>query len=74
MREGDTNTASLLGVVERFWGILLHATAVGQAERGLVNTSEEHLRQLMDPEATGLQRETFPTDRRARVRLGRVLA
>ena len=69
VREHETNPPSFLGIVEGFPGILVHATSVEQTERGLVNALEEHLKQLMDQEATRIQLDDFPTVRVVRLRL-----
>ena len=41
--------------------ILVRATSVEQAERDLVNVLEEHLRGLMDPGASRIHPDEFPT-------------
>ncbi len=61
VRERDTDPNSFLGIVEGFPAILVHATTVERAERDLVNALEEHLRGLMDHEATRLELDDFPT-------------
>ena len=69
VREHDTDPPSFLGIAEGFPGILVHATTVERAERDLVNALEEHLRRLMDQEATRLQLDDFPTVRVIRMQL-----
>ena len=69
VRERDTDPFSLLGIVEGFPEILVHATSVEQAERDLVNALEEHLRRLMDYEATRIQLDDFPTVQFVRLHL-----
>ena len=71
VREHDTDPPSFLGIVEGFPGILVHATTVEQTERELVNALEEHLRHLMDHEATRIQLDDFPTVRVVRLHLVR---
>ena len=61
VREHDTDPPSFLGIVEGFPQIMAHSTSVEQAERDLVNALEEHLRRLMDQEATRLQLDEYPT-------------
>jgi predicted RNase H-like HicB family nuclease len=70
VRERDTDPPSFLGLVEGFPEILVHATTVEQAERNLVNALGEHLKGLMDHEATRLQLDDFPTVRAISVYLG----
>lgn len=72
VREQDSDPFSSLGIVEGFPQILVHATTVEQVERDLENTLEEHLRGLMDNEATRLQLDDFPTVRVARLCLSRI--
>ena len=69
MRERETDPPSFIGIVEGFPQILVHATTVEQVERDLVNAFEEHLRRLMDYEATRLQLDDFPTVGVVRLRL-----
>ena len=68
-RERDTDPFSFLGIVEGFPEILVYARTVEQVERDLVNALEEHLRQLMDYEATLIQLDEFPTVHTVRVQL-----
>ena len=68
-RERDTDPFSFLGIVEGFPEILVHARTVEQAERDLVNALEEHLRVLMDREATRLQLDDYPTVRSGKLYL-----
>ena len=67
VRERDTDPFSFLGIVEGFPEILVHATTVEQAERDIVNALEDHLRRLMDHEATRIDWDDFPTVRSLRV-------
>jgi predicted RNase H-like HicB family nuclease len=67
VQESDVGPNSFLGIVEGFPEILMHATTVEQAERDLVNALEEHLRRLMDQEATRIQLDDFPTVRVSRL-------
>jgi hypothetical protein len=71
VRERETDPFSYLGIAEGFPDVLVHATSVEQAERDLVNAVEEHLRRLMDHEATRLQLDDFPTVRVVHLFLGR---
>ncbi len=66
-RERDTDPFSFLGIVEGFPEILVHARTMEQAERDLVNAFEEHLKRLMDREATRIQLDDFPTVRVSRL-------
>ncbi len=67
VREQNTDPPSFLGIVEGFPEILVHATAVEQAERELVNALIEHLKRLQDHEATRIDWDDFPTVRRVRL-------
>ena len=69
VREREADPPSFLGIAEGFPEILVHATTVEQVEKGLVNALEEHLRHLMDHEATRLQLDDFPTVRVVRLHL-----
>jgi len=69
VRERETDPFSYLGIAEGFPEILVHATTAEQAERALVNGLEEHLARLMDPEATPLQMDDYPTVRVVRMLL-----
>lgn len=71
-RVRETDPGSFLGVAEGFPQVLVHATTVERAERDLVNELEEHLRRLMDFEATHLQLDDFPTVRATRLWLSPV--
>lgn len=73
-RESDAGPNSFLGIVEGFPEILMHATTVEQAERDHVNALEEHLRRLMNHEATRLELDDLPTVRVVRTGLSAVLA
>ncbi len=68
VRERATDPPSFLGIVEGFPQVLVHSATVEQAERDLVNALEEHLRGLMDQEATRLELDDFPTVRTIRLR------
>lgn len=70
VREKDMDPFSFLGIVEEFPEILVHATTIEQVERSLVNELEEHLKRLMDREATTSQLDDFPTVSVVRLRLG----
>lgn len=61
VRERTTDPPSFLGIVEGFPHVLVHATTIELAERNLVNALEEHLRRLMDNEATRIQLDDYPT-------------
>ena len=63
VRERETDPPSFLGIAEGFPEILVHATTVEQVERDLVNALEQHLRRLMNLEATRLQLDDFPAVR-----------
>ncbi len=67
--ERETDPPSFLGLVEGFPQVLVHAASVDQAERDLVNALEGHLARLMDPEATRLQLDDYPTVRVVRLHL-----
>ncbi len=69
VRERDAGPNSFLGIVEGFPEILVLATTVQQAERDLVNALIEHLRRLMDHEATRLELDDFPTVKTERLYL-----
>ena len=62
-RERDTDPPSFLGIVEGFPQIMTHSTSIEQAEIQLANALGEHLRGLMDHEATRLQLDDYPTVR-----------
>lgn len=66
----DVGEGSFLGIVEGFSEVLVYATTVQQAERDLVNALAEHLRRLMDHEATRLELDDFPTVRIVRLFAG----
>ncbi|NNN17091.1 MAG: hypothetical protein HKL79_01835 [Thermoplasmata archaeon] len=66
----DVGEGSYLGIVEGFPEVMVHATTVQQAERDLTNAFGEHLRRLMDREATRIDWDEFPTVKVARLRLG----
>ena len=70
VREREKDPPSFLGIAEGFPGVLVHATTVDQVERDLVNALEQHLRRLMDYEATRLQLDDFPTVQIIRLRIG----
>lgn len=74
VRERDMDPPSFLGIAEGFPQVLTHSTSVEQAEIDLVNALEEHLRRLMNHEATRLQLDDFPTVRIAGLRLSSALA
>ena len=61
VRERETNPPSFLGIVEGFPELLSHAVTAEQCERDLVDLFEEHLKGLMNHEATRLQLDDFPT-------------
>lgn len=67
VREQDMDPPSFLGIAEGFPDVLVHATTVEQAEHDLVNALEEHLRRIMDYEATRLQLDDFSTVKLTRV-------
>ena len=69
VRERDTDPPSFLWIVEGFREILVHATTVERVERDLVGALEDHLKRLMDHEATRLQLDDYPTVRTIRLRL-----
>jgi hypothetical protein len=69
VRERDTDPFSYLGVVEGFPQILVHATTVEQAERGLINSLNEYLKCLQSDDATRIQLDDFPTVRVIRARM-----
>ena len=69
VREHEADPPSFLGIVEGFPQILTCSTSVEQTERDLVNALEEHLRRLMDHEATRIQLDEFPTAQSVRVHL-----
>jgi predicted RNase H-like HicB family nuclease len=71
-RERDADPFSFLGIVEGFPQIMTHSTSVEQVERDLLNALEEHLRELMDHEATRLELDDFPTVRTLRLVLSPV--
>jgi hypothetical protein len=68
-REHGSDPGSLLGIVEGFPGILVHAATASVAENDLTNALIEHLRQLQHPEATALELDDFPTVRVMRLYL-----
>jgi predicted RNase H-like HicB family nuclease len=70
-REDDTDPPSFLRIVEGVPEVLVHAMTVEQAERDLTNALEEHLRRLMDHEATRLELDDFPTVRSVKLHLVR---
>jgi predicted RNase H-like HicB family nuclease len=71
VRERDTDPPSFLGIVEGFPEVLAHATTVDRAERDLVKALEDHLKGLMDHEATRLELDDFPTVRAVRLSVAR---
>lgn len=70
VRERESDPQSFLGIVEGFPEILVHATTMERAERSLVSVLEDHLRRLMDHEATRIDWEDFPTVRVSWLYLG----
>lgn len=74
VRESDTDPNSVLGIVEGFPKILVHATTVEQAERDLVNALDEHFPSLMDLKATRLQLDDFSTVRVIRMRIQTIVS
>jgi hypothetical protein len=69
-RERETDPPSFLGIVEGFPQIMTHSASIQQAENDLVNALEEHLRRMMDFEATRLQLDDYPTTRLVRLTIG----
>ena len=69
VREKEADPPSFLGIAEGFPDVLVHATAIEDAERDLVNALEDHLSRLMDYEGTRIQSDDFPTVRVVRLRL-----
>ena len=69
VRERETDPPSFLGIVDGFPQILTHSSSIEQAERDLVNALEEYLRRLMDPQATMLELDKFPTAALLRIHL-----
>ncbi|MGP8159017.1 MAG: hypothetical protein ACLPWO_05365 [Thermoplasmata archaeon] len=65
----DVGEGSLLGIVEGFPEVLVHATSLGQAEADLTGALADHLKRLQDLEATRIDGDDFPTVRVARIRL-----
>ena len=74
VRERETDPTSFLGIVEGFPQILTCSTSVEQTERDLVNALEEHLRRLMDHEATRIQLDDSPTVQFVRLHLAQPVA
>jgi hypothetical protein len=68
-RESDTAPNSLLGIVEGFPEILVHATSVAQAEVELTSAVVEHFKRLRDHEATRLEPDEYPTVHASRLYL-----
>lgn len=65
----EAGPQSYLGIVEGLPKILVHAITPEHAESDLVRALTDRLERMMDPEATRLERDDFPTVRSIRVRL-----
>ena len=72
VRERDTDPPSHIGIVEGSPDVLVHATTVVQAERGLGSALSEHLKPLQDHDATRIEWDAYPTIRTLRLCLSPV--